>query len=302
MSNPISSYGKVFHTHHREAQALLGAHVVIQEKVDGSQFSFGLKDGEPVMRSRGKQIFSAEVDKLFCPAAETVMRLADEGKLPEGWVFRGEAFMGPRHNTLHYGRAPEGGIILYDACTETTDDWLTEAQLLHIAEGMGLEKVPCYFEGVITDLSMAREYLTRTSVLGKQIVEGVVIKARSKYDTMGKMLRCKLVREDFQEQNNKAFRKSNPTQGDIVLRLSEKYSAIARYHKAYQHLREEGYIEDELKDLQHILPEIGRDLEAECIEDIKEELWKWAAPKIKRNITRQVPNWYKEFLAEKAGS
>ena len=48
MNEPTSwhSYGKIFNLGHKETEALFDGPVVVEEKIDGSQFSFGSINGE----------------------------------------------------------------------------------------------------------------------------------------------------------------------------------------------------------------------------------------------------------------
>jgi hypothetical protein len=65
VSMKISSYSKVYNLGHRTIEQLFDGIVVAQEKVDGSQFSFGLIDGELYCRSKGKRQMPEQPDKMF---------------------------------------------------------------------------------------------------------------------------------------------------------------------------------------------------------------------------------------------
>ena len=68
----LPSYPKILALGHRFLQGIFEGPVVVQEKVDGSQFSFGL-DAEGVLRcrSRGQEIDIEAPPQLFVPAVET---------------------------------------------------------------------------------------------------------------------------------------------------------------------------------------------------------------------------------------
>ena len=51
------NYASIFALGHKALQELLWDDVVIEEKVDGSQFSFGLIDGTLRFRPKGQEIF-----------------------------------------------------------------------------------------------------------------------------------------------------------------------------------------------------------------------------------------------------
>ncbi len=72
----------------------------MEEKVDGSQFSFGIFNGEIKCRSKGAQLVIDAPEKMFIPAVNVVRELAP--LLKDGWTYRGEFLGRPKHNTLCY--------------------------------------------------------------------------------------------------------------------------------------------------------------------------------------------------------
>lgn len=102
----VSSYPSIFALGHRAASDLLSAQVIIEEKIDGSQFSFGVtQEGQVIARSKGVQLVPEAPEGMFARAIETVMSLKDD--LRPGYVYRAEYLAKPKHNTLKYGRVPE---------------------------------------------------------------------------------------------------------------------------------------------------------------------------------------------------
>ena len=88
----LPSYPKVWNIGHPNTQKLFKGPVVVQEKVDGSQFSFGVREGQLLMRSKRQDIYPPAVPKMFEPTVATAVNLFDKGLLTEGWYYRGEAF------------------------------------------------------------------------------------------------------------------------------------------------------------------------------------------------------------------
>lgn len=84
----INSYSKIFNFGHREVRDIFEEDVLIEEKVDGSQFSFGIVDGELCCRSRSKQIVLDAPEKLFVEGVEAIKRV--KHLLTPGWIYRGE--------------------------------------------------------------------------------------------------------------------------------------------------------------------------------------------------------------------
>jgi hypothetical protein len=68
--------------------------------------------------------------------------------------------------------------------------------------------------------------------------------------------------------------------------------------KAFLHLKEQGEIVGELKDIRVIIPEVKQDILTEETETIKNYLFKCFEDDIIRNATRGIPAWYKNKLLE----
>jgi hypothetical protein len=169
--NQIHSYPSVMQIGHKMIADIFKSPVLVEEKVDGSQFSFGLIGGELVCRSKGKQQLIDAPDDMFKKAIEVIRTLI----LHPEWTYRGEFLSKPKHNTLVYSRVPVNSIILYDINTGL-EEYMTPAQKADEAARLGLECVPVMFEGIVTDFEMFKSFLDRESVLGGCKVEGVVIK------------------------------------------------------------------------------------------------------------------------------
>jgi hypothetical protein len=70
------SYPKIYNMGHPQIRELFDSIVTIEEKIDGSQFSFGIFDGELKCRSKGKEIVIDAPEKMFNQAVETIKELA----------------------------------------------------------------------------------------------------------------------------------------------------------------------------------------------------------------------------------
>ena len=295
----LRSYPKIYNLGHRAIEDVFLDEVVIQEKVDGSQFSFGVIDGELLLRSKGAQLFPGATDKLFTMAVNTAVRLFEEGKLTEGWIYRGEAITSPKHNHLKYDRIPEGGVILFDVDVGEENRVSSPDELKAIADSLGLEVVPTIFVGKVESLEGLKTHLEGESVLGGVKPEGIVIKNYTRFGVDGKMLMAKLVRDDFRESNKKDFSARHPTIGTIVEFLVDELRSENRWKKAIQHLRDDGIITDSPKDIGPLLKEIQADVLDEEEEYIKEQLFKAVKKDVMRGVVRGFPEWYKMLLVER---
>ncbi|KKK80799.1 hypothetical protein LCGC14_2819850, partial [marine sediment metagenome] len=72
----LRSYGKVYNIGHAAVVELFDDEVTVEEKIDGSQFSFGVDAvGELACRSKGAVIDVDAPPKLFAGAVETARSL-----------------------------------------------------------------------------------------------------------------------------------------------------------------------------------------------------------------------------------
>ena len=293
----MHSYSSIYNLGHRALASLLDNEVLVEEKVDGSQFSFHKTlDREIKFRSRGREIFPPIEDKLFKGAVEYILSIGY--KLRIGYIYRGEVLSKPKHNTIAYERVPRHNIVIFDI--DLGDQhYISHEQKVKLAEELDLEVVPRMFEGKVTNIEQLKGFMSYTSFLGTATVEGIVIKNYSQFGPNKKTLMGKWVSEAFKEKHNSEWKKSNLTQTTVVESLIEEYRHEGRWQKAVQHLSEAGTLLNEPKDIGSLMKEIGKDILKEEEENIKEALWKWAWPKIQRGATRGMPEWYKNKLAER---
>lgn len=293
----LHSYPKVWNMGHPAIADLFDGPVVVQEKVDGSQFTFGIIGGVARFRSRGQEIHLPVTDTLFRGACETAARLADEGLLVEGWQYRGEALHAPKHNTIAYSRAPEGNVVLFDIDMGLERRVASPEHLASLAGGLGLEVVPTLHEGLVENLDDLRAFLDRESFLGGAKVEGVVVKNYARWGKDGKMLMGKLVSEAFKEKHGKEWKKSNPGKRDVLDEIRDTYRHPRRWEKAVERLRDTGALEGSPRDIGALLKAVQVDVQEECEAEIRDALWKAFWPDIRRGTVAGLPEWYKGRLA-----
>ena len=301
MANKLGSYGKIYNLGHRAVRDLLKFPVQVQEKIDGSQFSFGVRGGVLNMRSKRAVVHVGNDPGQFRLASKTVQALFAAGKLEEGWTYRGEAVTKPKHNHIVYGRIPVGGIILFDI-DRGEEDLLNYIELTLVAQKLGLEVVPMFEAGRIELVEYLATLCDRKSILGGESnIEGIVIKPTVPlFDTLtGKTLRAKVVMPEFRETQKNSWRSVNPNKTEFIEALVKKLTTEARWRKAIQALRDEGVLDNSPKDIGPLLKEISQDTleeEGDAIADaLLKHFWK---KNISRGITRGFPEFYKQYLIE----
>jgi len=293
----ISSYPEVFNLGHKAIQDLFADPVLVEEKVDGSQFSFMLDEqGMLYCRSHHNDIDLEAPDKMFKNAVKIIQELSPE--LHPCWIYRGEYLSKPKHNILAYDRVPEKNIVIFDIET-APQCFLPPMSKQHEAERIGLESVPILAATSFGSWEQFKELLDTTSFLGGQKVEGIVIKNYEKISRLtGHVLMGKYVSEKFKEIHKKDRKDRNPAGRDIKPKIIEAFRTEARWNKAILHLAERGELENDPRDIGGLLKEINQDVLAECKDEIQEMLFKWAWKDISRGITRGFPEFYKERLAQ----
>ena len=290
----LSSYPKIYNLGHAAIVDLFANHVLIDEKVDGSQFSFGVVDGEIVCRSKGKDQSPGQQDKMFDRAIETVVEIAP--LLQPGWTYRGEYLQKPKHNTIAYDRVPERYIIIFDIDTGL-ESYLKFKDRKAEASRIGLECVPVLAAGRFDDYETFIKLLETESVLGGSTVEGVVIKGYGSFGRDKKTLMGKYVSEKFKERNQGTW-KAKGSGKSIVQIIGDGLRTDARWQKAVQHLRDSGQLEDSPKDIGALIRELQNDTQEECYDEICAALFKWAWKDISKVFTKDFPAWYKDQLTK----
>lgn len=292
----LPSYASPYAIGHRAIADLFTGPVVIQEKLDGSQFSFGVDEaGQLFCRSKGCGLHIEAPDKMFAKGIESVKTLTD--RLTPGFVYRGEYLQRPKHNALAYDRVPNQHVILFDVeRTAGSQDYLSSSELAAEATRLGLEATPVLFEGVVDDVKLLRELLDKVSVLGGQKIEGVVVKNYALCTTDHKVMMGKFVSESFKEVHRSSWKEANPAQGDVLASLIRGLKTPARWAKAVQHLREAGTLTETPTDIGSLIKEVRADIKKECSEEIKDVLFQHFIGDILRGVTGGLPEWYKEQI------
>ncbi len=300
----MEAYPKVWNLGNVALKNLLDGEVIVEEKVDGSQFSFQRTFTESRLlqlkfRSRGREMYLPTEDKLFKSAMEYVQSIED--LLVPGWIYRGEVLCHSKHNTIAYGRVPRHNVVIFDI-ERGEQDFLTYEQKVEEATRLDLEVAPVLWKGKLSAYEALKLLLEAKSFLYSEgitpTIEGLVIKNYQQFGRDHKVLMGKWVREEFKEAHSKNWKNQNPNRGDMIFQLVEIYKNENRWEKAIQHLKEKGVLQNDPRDIGGLMKEVQRDVLVEEEEAIKEALFKWGWKQIGRGIVRGLPEFYKERLAK----
>jgi len=303
----ISPFPKIFHIGEDMISNLFKGTVEISEKIDGSQWSFGInEDGETIMRSKGQDLTYQVVPKMFEKAQEQVERIIPILKKEElnNIVFYCEFLNGPSHNVLKYERVPKNNLYLFGVKTgEGVGSFISNyKKLWEYADMLDVERVNILYTGEIKDTKELNSLLENNSILGLEKVEGIVVKNYNEPACKGGYM-CpismgKYVRESFKERHKSEWRGTHTSKGRLEI-FFDSFRSEARWEKATQHLRDNDELENVPRDIGKLMKEIEKDLIEEEAENIKEELYKIFIGDITRMARRGAPEWYKQRLLEK---
>lgn len=294
----LGSYGKIYASGNKFVQSVFNGPVVIQEKVDGSQFSWCLNNGELYFRSRKQQMRPFAYEGMFAAGIKAIEEIKD--LLTPDVIYRGEYLSKPKHNALTYDRIPLRNIILFDieAIEDGPECYYGPELVQKEAERLGMECVPTYYEGIVTDVEkQVLPFLKeKTPILGGKFIEGVVIKNYERPTEDGHFMKAKIVAEDFKEVHSHEWKKANPSSKDIVQSIVDSYRTEPRWEKSIQHLRDDEILQDAPQDIGPLIKAVNQDILEECKEEIKDTLFNHYWKDISRGITKGLPEYYKRKL------
>lgn len=295
----IPAYPKIFALGTVYIRDIFAEPVEVTEKVDGSQFSFGVIDDELMMRSKGARLYAENPEKLFAEGIEYVSSIAH--LLTPGVVYYCEYLKKPKHNTLAYDRVPRNHLALFGMMDAATKLMYPDPHLYPEADRIGIDRVPVLKIGMVRSVDELTGMLDRESYLGGPKIEGVVVKNYARPMLIGgqplPLMAGKYVSEAFKEVNNKRW-KAEETRSSKQDRYFESFRTEARWAKAVQHLKEAGQLDGAPKDIGALIKEVHQDIVAEEQDAIKTWLWKEYGPQLLRRATAGLPEWYKKQVME----
>jgi len=293
----VSAYPSLFAVGHRYIENLFDGLVIIEEKVDGSQFSFGFVDGKLRCWSKRVEMDVQAPEGMFAKACETVRRIGPV--LVPGYVFSAEFLAKEKHNTLRYARVPAGNLVLFDV--RRPDGSFVPCDMKKIfARVFGIDCVPLLYAGEADITGDLTQFFQYDSFLGGCKIEGVVIKNYGKTSQIepGNPVIGKLVRPEFKEAMHTRWSADKQPKAEFVDSLIEGLRRPARWNKAVEHLRDAGELTLTPQDIPKLIKEVQADVLREEADQIKEALWAHFSPQILRGVIRGLPEHYKTRLAE----
>lgn len=233
----------------------------IEEKIDGSQMSLMIHDGELVFFNKNKIVDSkAQVYQKAIIMLQTI-----KSRFKPGLIYSGEVVNQPKANVAVYDRVPDYFFIIYDIYCIKENRWYNYQEKNEAAKIVGLECVPqlyCYQSDNDVVMDIAKSFINKIeagelkSCLGG-IPEGIVVKRAG--------TKLKVVSGIFKERHLKKQPNHIWTLEASLKYFGDQFNVDARFQKAYQHLAED----DCEINLETLIVELDKDLEKEYSEEIK---------------------------------
>lgn len=219
----VRLYPKIPHIDNVPLSMFTG-NVYIQEKIDGANGSFTLRDDGTIQFTSHYRIIPDDEMKMFAAGMQYVRRTVDVSKMKHGYIYYGE--YGIKH-TLSYDNLPL--FIGFDVYDTNNGRYLDAESAKLEFERIGLTFVPMLRIVKYDELSDVDSDIP--SAYGPQQAEGLVIKS---YDDNQQF--AKIVNAQFKELNRAIFGSSNRRLGSDAEKIVHRYVTDARIMKViYRH-------------------------------------------------------------------
>ena len=222
-----------------ETEGIFEGTCVVQEKVDGANFSFYVENNKLLVASRNMVMVDKKNSgnwKAMLPVTEAYNQHKD--KFNPNYLYVGES---TQRHTISYTDIPN--FIGYDIWNEETESFLDWKDTKKEFASIGLPFIHVHFEREGSEITIEelRECI-KNSAYKDGPAEGVVIKNYNELDGHDRQMFAKIVTDEFKESNRKAFggidqpKKEN----NSTILIAETYGTNARIEKIIHKLVDEG--------------------------------------------------------------
>lgn len=209
--------------------SMFGNKIYIQEKIDGANGSFTLRDDNTIQFTSHYRIIPDDEMKMFAAGMQYVRRTVDTSKMVRGYIYYGE--YGIKH-TLEYHDLPL--FIGFDVYDTNVGRYLDATAAKLEFERIGLTFVPTLRVITCDEISSIDSDVPSAYRQGGLQAEGIVIKS---YDNNQQF--AKMVNAEFKELNRLVFGASCRRLSSDAERIIHRYVTDARVMKAiYRHTDE----------------------------------------------------------------
>ncbi|MDE6708811.1 MAG: RNA ligase family protein [Oscillospiraceae bacterium] len=249
-----------------------GDKIIIQEKIDGSNVSFQYdSETDSIQCFSRNQILSAEntlrgyyewVQKLDKELVKLV--LGDKLRMFGEWLVK---------HTVKYPEKRYNTVYCFDVFDTENKCWLPQNEVKSLADKLGLNYVPVFYEGKFTAWE-DYNYLVGKTEMGGELGEGIVIKKQN--NLSDNIAYTKIVHERFKEVWKKVRHHSESSEEKREKKrleeLTETVVTPARVEKILYKLVDEGILPEDfsMKDMKMIYKTLPSAVYHDCVKEVPE--------------------------------
>ena len=270
----IPRYGK------QGTRDILGTEVVVMEKLDGANASFGIIDGKLKMFSRNQELNEHNTLRGFY---DWVRHNVDPRKLFVSTIYFGEWLV---PHTVQYKKESQCEFYLFDIYDVKTDTYLDWNITVQAAKHLGLRTPEVFFRGELHSMTDVDKYLGRSELTeAPNTGEGIVVK-----DYEGQQF-VKIVSDKFKE--TKSIKQPSLDRTDIGT-LIDSVLTPQRVEKLIHKKIDLGLLPTELDitDTGNVLKALSSDV----VNDIFEEEMHIFLDMLRKKISKKTPIVVRELL------
>ena len=250
-----------------------GDYIVVQEKIDGANFSIRYNAEEDAIASFSRKNFLNYQNNLR-GAWQWSQKLDKElikEVLGTNLILFGEWLVS---HTIVYPDDKYQNAYFYDAYDTETEQYLEQDKVKEIISRLGLIYVPVFYEGEFISWEHLRQFVGRTD-LGGENGEGIVVKNMTRLNDPNTRLPfyTKIVGDKFAEK--KSIKQVDPNKLEKRAKLQSIVDCIvteARVTKLVHKMVDEGIIPEDWDehDMGTIAKNIGREIYYDCVKEESE--------------------------------
>lgn len=277
----MKKYNKVIRYGKQGTQSAIEGNIVITEKLDGANASFGNVNGELKCFSRNRELDEKNNLRGFY---QWVHENIDVNSIKEGYLYFGEWLV---KHTINYPDDAYGKFYLFDICSGDSEEY-RGIEVIKVAQRfLGCELAPILYDGEFKSLEHIQSFVGKSKI--GDVGEGVVVKNYSHRNLFGEQVFVKFVSDEFAEikqtKKHKVVSPSNELDNFI-----DTYLTNARVEKMINKLVDDGIISEDydLTDMSTILRNSGSKVADDILEEELDSLIKIVKSKIGKRYPRIV--------------
>lgn len=250
-----------------------GDYIVVQEKIDGANFSIRYNEEEDAIASFSRKNFLNSENNLrgAWNWAEKLDKELVKKVLGTNLILFGEWLVS---HTIVYPTERYQNAYFYDAYDVETKQYLEQDKVKDIVNRLGLIYVPVFYEGKFISWEHLNQFVGRTD-LGGENGEGIVVKNMTRLNDPNTRLPfyTKIVADKFSEKKSVGKpRKNNAERDEEQARLQALVESIvteARVTKLVHKMVDEGIIPEDWDEhnMATIAKNIGKEVYYDCVKE-----------------------------------